>query len=151
MGASCSKGHGRTVEPVPADEPTADFDQLIVDDSAADCLPAGYRAKRRQAVSAQTSQRIWVITDRTSCCKSTHCINLVWPGVSLSSPCFQSSRVLYSIGAFTTDSTDFVHRLVPRWLPPHLRIQLHCKKYTRAQMLKRVSELPCSIASCSLV
>ena len=31
---------------------SADIDQLQIDDSAADCIPAGYRAKRRQAVHA---------------------------------------------------------------------------------------------------
>ena len=50
MGASCSKGTTEAVDPV-VPEPHVELEQLKVDDSAADCIPAGYRAKRRQAVS----------------------------------------------------------------------------------------------------
>ena len=49
MGATCTKG--QTVDPEPLVE-SAEIDQLQIDDSAADCIPAGYRAKRRQAVLA---------------------------------------------------------------------------------------------------
>ncbi len=51
MGATCSKGQGRAVDPIVPEEAGVDFDEMQVDDSAADCIPAGYRAKRRQAVS----------------------------------------------------------------------------------------------------
>ena len=56
MGATCSKGHGRAVDPTVPEEAGIDFDAMQTDDSAADCIPASYRAKRRQAVSIQSRQ-----------------------------------------------------------------------------------------------
>ena len=51
MGATFSKGYGSSVQPLePEKELISDCDQLKVDDSALDCVPAGYHAKRRQAV-----------------------------------------------------------------------------------------------------
>jgi len=62
MGASCSKSHGRAVKPMPDQEQeTDDIDQLKVDDSAADCIPAGYRAKRRQAVSVTFQSNYFLV------------------------------------------------------------------------------------------
>lgn len=56
MGASCSKGTTDAVAPVVPEHAHVELDQLKVD-SAADCIPAGYRAKRRQAVSANLPVR----------------------------------------------------------------------------------------------
>ena len=50
MGASCGKGYAASVQPEPGDGSAEVFEKLHVDDSAADCIPAGYRPKRRQAV-----------------------------------------------------------------------------------------------------
>lgn len=50
MGASCGKGYAGSVQPEPGEGSAEVFGKLQVDDSAADCIPAGYRAKRRQAV-----------------------------------------------------------------------------------------------------
>ena len=51
MGASCGKGYAGSVQPESGDRSAEEFGRLHVDDSAADCLPVGYRAKRRQGVS----------------------------------------------------------------------------------------------------
>ena len=56
MGATCSKGQRKAVDPCVPEEAGVDFDEIQVDDSAADCIPAGYRAKRRQAVSFEFCQ-----------------------------------------------------------------------------------------------
>lgn len=55
MGASCGKGYAGSVQPEPGEGSAEVFGKLQVDDSAADCIPAGYRAKRRQAVSAEVA------------------------------------------------------------------------------------------------
>ncbi len=56
MGAACSKGQGRAVDTTVPEEAGIDFDAMQADDSAAVCIPAGYRAKRRQAVSNESRQ-----------------------------------------------------------------------------------------------
>lgn len=49
MGASCGKGYAGSVQPEWGDG-SAEVGHLQVGDSAAECVPAGYMAKRRQAV-----------------------------------------------------------------------------------------------------
>ena len=69
MGATCSKGQGRAVDPIVAG---VAFDEMQVDDSAADCIPAGYRAKRRQAVSIEfrhTPRSANIVNTGRVCCK----------------------------------------------------------------------------------
>lgn len=50
MGASCGKGYAGSVQPESGERSAEVFGKLQVDDSAVDCIPAGYKAKRRQAV-----------------------------------------------------------------------------------------------------
>lgn len=50
MGASCGKVYAGSVQPESGDGFPDEVDNLQVGDSAADCVPAGYMAKRRQAV-----------------------------------------------------------------------------------------------------
>lgn len=54
MGASCGKGYAGSVQPESGERSAEVFGKLQVDDSAVDCIPAGYKAsiqgERRQAV-----------------------------------------------------------------------------------------------------
>lgn len=50
MGASCSKGYARSVQPESGNASAEEFGHVQLDDSAANGIPAGYMAKRRQAV-----------------------------------------------------------------------------------------------------
>ena len=52
MGASCGKGYAGSVQPDSGDGFAEEAGHLELGDSAADFVPAGYMAKRRQAVSS---------------------------------------------------------------------------------------------------
>lgn len=132
MGASCGKGYARSVQPESGNASAEEFGHVQVDDSAADCIPAGYMAKRRQAVrplpvgdscvaSTTESMKLWM----------TMQVSAEVAAVSLDQP-FELKKVHKSTDAEEgiRSAMQYCFLFAGTWHLHFLAIQI-CRQYVR--------------------